>query len=136
MGIAAQQPATPADQNKSDPAKKAETTDSRGEEIYVAPPAGTQSKAGGVFVRPKLIKLADPDCLMSLRVGNKLPTDVLLAGVVALNGDFIDIRVVRSTYREASDCAVATALKYRFKPAMLDGKPLATRLQISVGMGH
>lgn len=63
------------------------------------------------------------------------PAVFLIGGVVARDGSFIDIHIIKSSNMKFSEDALATVRQYRFKPATLDGTPIAVDLNVVFSLG-
>jgi TonB family protein len=57
---------------------------------------------------------------------------IAVEGVVAQNGEFIDAKVVEGTDPDFSQSALDAVAHYKFKPATLDGKPVAAFVRMEV----
>ena len=108
-------------------------TDSRGEIVYEERGATQKDQpvvAGGV-VQPVPIKLPDPKYPKS-RKKEHASGDITIWGVVAQNGEFIDAKVADGYDPDFSKNALDAVARYRFKPATLDGKPVAELIRVVV----
>ena len=94
-------------------------TDSRGETVYETQGETQKDRpvVEGVFVPPSPRKLPKPKY--------RGTGSVTVEGVIAQDGEFIDVKVVDSDDPDLSQSALEVAARYRFKPATLDGKPIA-----------
>jgi TonB family protein len=108
-------------------------TDSRGEIVYE-----TQGEAQrdqpvvvGTFAQPTPIKLPQPKYPKS-RKKELAPGNVTVEGIISQNGEFIDARVVEGADPDFSQSALDAAARYRFRPATLDGKPVAVLTRVVV----
>jgi TonB family protein len=127
------------EQISSPPSKRAIVSptvprDSRGETVYETQGDGQRDLPviEGVLLLPAGIKLPEPKYPKSLRKSHS-SADVTVEGVVTPTGDFIDAKVVDQSDPEASANALAAVSQYKFKPATLDGKPIAMLLRVVVG---
>ena len=102
--------------------------DSRGEVVYM--PQGKdemdQPVVPGVLLPPAPIKrIPSPKYPKALRK-SRSTVEVTVTFVITPDGDAIDLEVTDSTDQDASSASLDAVRKYRFKPATLDGKPVAT----------
>jgi len=108
--------------------------DSRGETVYES--QGEEQKdipvVPGVLVLPKPLKMPYPEYPKSRKKAQAIG-DVTVKGVIAEDGSFIDARSESGSDPEFAKSAIAATAKYRFKPATLDGRPVAmlTKLVVS-----
>jgi TonB family protein len=107
--------------------------DSRGEIVYEAQGDGQKDRpiVPGIFINPSVIKAPLPKYPKSLKRG-RAAAEVTVEGIVAAQGDFIDAAVVDSTEPAASQSALDAVARYKFRPATLDGKPIAVLIRIVV----
>lgn len=105
--------------------------DSWGETVYES--QGDKQKdvpvVQGVLSPPVGVKLPAPKYPKSLKK-SKTAADVTLEGIVTATGDFIDAKVIDESDPIASASALAAASQYKFKPATLDGKPIAVLVHV------
>lgn len=101
--------------------------DSRGEVVYEAQGESQKDQpvVPGVLVQPSPLSTPPPKYPKSLKRAHAA-ADVTLSCVITQDGDVIDATVLDSPDQEASSHALNAVKKYRFKPATLDGKPIAT----------
>ena len=90
-----------------------------------------QPVVAGVFVQLVPIKLPDPKYPKS-RKKEHASGDITIWGVVAQNGEFIDAKVADGSDPDFSKNALDAVARYRFKPATLDGKPVAELIRVVV----
>lgn len=110
-------------------------TDSRGETVYEVGKEGEQnpSAVAGAFIPAIPLKpgAAIPDYPESMR-RTKENGAVVVEGVVAQNGRFIDLKVFRTSDPEFNKNALKAAAKEEFQSATLDGKPIACLLRVEM----
>lgn len=113
----------------------ARPTDSRGETVYELRGRGEpeQPSVAGTFTPPVVLRQheAFPDYPESMR-RKKQDGSVVIEGVVAQDGRFIDLKVFRTSDSGFNENALKAAAKYVFQPAALDGKPVACLLRIEM----
>jgi TonB family protein len=105
-------------------------TDSLGETVYQWRRVSPQDEAPGpVYRAPVVVQggAENPQYPESMRRKGENGW-VRVRGVVTESGDFIDVSVVKSSDPEFEQNALKAAHSYRFKPATLDGKPVAALL--------
>jgi len=108
--------------------------DSRGELVYEI--QGEEQKdqpvVAGTFVQPSPTKLPQPKYPKSHKK-ERTSGNITVEGVVAQNGEFIDAKVVEGADPDFSQRALDAVARYEFRPATLDGKPVAilTRVVVS-----
>ena len=107
--------------------------DSRGEVVYVTQGESEKDKpvVPGVFVCPSPISTPQPKYPKALKKARSA-ADVTVIMVITQDGDAIDATVVDSSDQDSSSSALAAIRKYRFKPATLDGKPVASLVRVVV----
>jgi Gram-negative bacterial TonB protein C-terminal len=106
--------------------------DSRGETVYRMQGKQTDFPVvPGFLIPPKVIKTVEPKYPKSLTKPHAI-ADTIVEGVVAVNGDFIDVRTINQVDPDISKSLLDAASKFRFKPATLDGKPVAVPLRIDL----
>ncbi len=77
---------------------------------------------------PQAIKRVNPEYPWALRLnGNK--GDVVLEFVVDSTGEVRNPSIVQSTHPEFEAPAIEALLKWKFKPAIVDGRPVNTRMR-------
>lgn len=107
--------------------------DSLGDPVYET--RGEKDKdepaVAGVFVSPVAISLPEPKYPKALRK-TKSTADVTVLMVITPAGEVIDPEVTGTTDQDASSAALDAVRKYRFKPATLDGKPVASLAKVVV----
>jgi len=108
-------------------------TDSLGEPVYEfnGPLQQDHSAAPGAFTTPVPLNRSYPEYPESMR-RNKEPGEVVVEGVVSQEGHFIDLKAVRSSDPAFNDNAIEAAARYVFRPATLDGKPVACLLRVKM----
>jgi hypothetical protein len=106
--------------------------DSRGETVYRVQGKQTDFPVvPGFLTGPQAIKIVEPKHPKSLMKAH-VTADTTVDGVVAVNGDFIDVKVVDQVDQDIAKSVLDATSKFRFKPATLDGKPVAVSLRIAV----
>ena len=109
--------------------------DSRGETVYESQGSThkDQPVVPGVLVQPSAIKLPDPKYPKSLRKA-RADADVTVVGVVTESGDCIDATVTDPVdpNLEIKKSALDAVEQYKFKPATLDGKPVAVLVRLII----
>lgn len=107
--------------------------DSRAEAVYEIP--GESQKdlpiVPGAVVQAVPLKIPIPKYPKSLK-RTKSDAVVKVTGVVAQNGDFIDPILPTSIEPDVRTAIVKALAKYRFRPATLDGKPIAELIVIEI----
>jgi TonB family protein len=95
-----------------------------------------ERKAGAVLPEgvtpPVLIRRVDPQFSDEARQHRPLDLSVLVGLVVDAQGVPQKVFVVRGVGEGLDEKAIEAIKQYRFKPAMMDGKPVATALNITV----
>ncbi len=81
--------------------------------------------------RPVPVFQARPQYPFSMRKANR-GGEVIVEYVVSKNGDVIDARAIRSSDPEFEPSAVQAVSKWRFKPAVKDGKAVAVKMQTPI----
>jgi TonB family protein len=109
--------------------------DSRGEAVYQGrgPTQQDQPAVSGVFVQASPIKLPDPKYPKSLKKA-RADADVTVEGVISESGDYIDVTVTDPVGPdpEIEKSALDAVARYKFKPATLDGKPIALLTRVVI----
>lgn len=107
--------------------------DSRGETVYEIQTVEQQDQPviAGHLSRPRLIKQVNPKFPRSSRK-RAHQSLVTLSGVVAANGDFIDLQPEGPNDPDELGSAIKAASQWRFAPAALDGKPVALQIRLEV----
>jgi hypothetical protein len=112
--------------------------DSRGETVYQKAKSGESNVVTGSFHSPVIVELRHFDS-NSLSSFNKKNVAIALEGVIAENGELIDITILS----DASDPALAKRVaeaysQSKFKPATVDGKPVAFLFQpvVNINFAH
>jgi hypothetical protein len=108
-------------------------TDSRHEVVYAQ--QGKDEKdapvVAGLLVQPETLKAPPPKFPRSLR-GTGSILEVNVEGVVAPAGDFIDAKIKDAVSPDVEKSVLDAVSHYRFRPATLDGKPVAVLTAIVV----
>jgi len=92
---------------------------------------GGASRVGGGVSAPKAIYSPSP--VYSKEAGNAKRTGVVVLWVViGPDGKLRDIRVVRTLGLGLDEKAIEAVKKWRFVPAMKDGKPVAVQVNVEV----
>ncbi len=94
-------------------------------------PAEDVYKIGGDVTPPEVVHKEQPKYTKRAKKA-KLKGTVLLTAVVDSKGILEDIQVVKSLDPDLDAEAVKTALKWRFKPAQKNGKPVAVSVTIEM----
>lgn len=112
---------TPAHSNVPDEAKPpdVQATDAR------------PQKVGGGVSAPRVIKAPDPKYSKEARKAKYEATSVLWV-IVKEDGTPGDIRVKTPAGKGLDEKAIEAVRKWRFKPAMKDGKPVAVQINIEI----
>jgi TonB family protein len=107
--------------------------DSRGEIVYEKQGESQKDQPiiPGVLTEPTLVHAPQPRYPKSLKKARSAG-DVEITVVVAADGTAIDPIVVASPGTDATASALDSLKKYRFKPATLDGKPVASIIKIVI----
>ncbi len=99
--------------------------------LAVAIMSGAEQKAGqwpGRGTPPQVVKQVLPEYPWALRLnGNE--GHVMLEFVVGADGEVRNPMIVQSTHPEFEAPAIEALLKWKFKPAVVEGRPVNTRLQ-------
>ncbi|HET9741501.1 MAG TPA: energy transducer TonB [Terriglobales bacterium] len=80
---------------------------------------------------PTLTRKTEPDYPPELRK-EKVQGTVTVAAIVDPKGHTKDVKVVKSLNPELDRQAVLAVRRWRFKPALKDGKPVAVQVSIAV----
>jgi protein TonB len=109
--------------------------DSRGETVYEGRrhPQKDQQVVSGIFVQASPIKMPDPKYPKSLKKVRE-DADLTVEGVVSENGDYIDAKVIDqiNPNGDIQKSALEAVARYKFKPATLDGKPVAVLTRVVI----
>ncbi len=111
----------------------AHPSDSRGETVYEYRNESDQGSptVSGTLLPPVLIKSKEPkypkQYKHTLKEGH-----VILMGVVAEDGSMIDVQPEAGSDPVFAESALEAARDYHFRPATLEGKPVAFLLKIDV----
>ena len=105
--------------------------DSRGEVVYETQgeTQKDQPVVPGLFVNPSPLSTPSPKYPKALKKAHSV-ADVTVVMVITPDGDVLDATVVDSSDQDSSSSAVDAVMKYRFKPATLDGKPVASLAKV------
>lgn len=108
-------------------------TDSLGETVYEIRGRGQQDQpaVAGTFTIPVPLNRGFPDYPESMR-RTKENGEVVVEGVVAQDGRFIDLKATNTSDPAFNENAIKAAAKHVFKPATLDGRPVACLLRIEM----
>jgi TonB family protein len=90
-------------------------------------PAANETKA----TRPVPKFQARPTYPLDMRKKN-ISGEVVVDFIVTEKGDVINARALRSSHAEFETPAVEAVMKWKFKPATKNGKPVATHMQTPV----
>ncbi len=88
-------------------------------------------KIGGGVSAPVVIYSVEPEFSEEARKA-KVAGNVLVAIIVDANGHPQNVRVIRGIGMGLDEKAVEAVRQYRFKPAMMNGKPVAVELNFDV----
>ncbi len=88
-------------------------------------------KVGGGVSAPKVIKAPDPEYSKEARKAKYEATSVLWV-IVQADGTPGEIRVKTPAGKGLDEKAIEAVRKWRFKPAMKDGKPIAVQINIEI----
>jgi len=92
--------------------------------------AAAPLRVGGAVAAPVLERRIEPDIPKSAR-RLLAASPVVVEAVISAEGDVVSTKIVRSN--PAADRAVLDALrKWKYRPALLDGKPVAVYLTVTV----
>jgi TonB family protein len=105
--------------------------DSRDEIVYTnqGQTEKDQPVVPGVYTPPLPIKVVHAKYPRSFKKA-RVEADVKVKGVIAQSGEFIDASLPDPLDPEWKKSVMDAAKQYKFKPATLDGKPIAVRGQI------
>jgi TonB family protein len=110
--------------------------DSQGETVYAeqGPSDPAAAAVSGAFVRPEA--LAQYKSMVGEHTQFNFGGLVEVEGVVTANGDVIDVQLAKGDPNSTlAKKALAALSQSRFKPATLDGKPVAMLLQVKFRYG-
>jgi len=113
-------------QNAADaasPATNSQTADGTGDDQI--------RRVGGPVSSPMLIKTVEPKYSEEARADKFMGT-VLINLIVGTNGVPQSVHVVRGIGQGLDEKALEAVRRYRFKPAMLDGKPVPVQVNVEV----
>ena len=107
--------------------------DSLGETVYQQQGKKDKDEAviPGVLSDPEPIKTPNPKYSKAMRKAHFEGT-VKVDGIISQSGEMIDLEVVQPADPDAAQAALKAVSQYKFRPAKLDGKPVATRLIVEV----
>lgn len=88
-------------------------------------------RIGGAVLAPRLISGPDPEYSDEARRA-KMQGVVIVRTIVDARGKPQDVRIVKALGNGLDQNAVAAVKQYRFKPATLNGKPVAVQIKIEV----
>jgi len=91
----------------------------------------TGSSASQAEKRPKLIYHTEPEYPQDARERN-IQGNVELSLTVGVDGLAKDIVVTKPVYPSIDESAVATVRKWRFEPAIKDGRPTPKQLKVEL----
>jgi protein TonB len=94
-------------------------------------PDGPPVRVGGSVTPPKVIKSVDARFSEQARAA-KVGGTVTLSLVIEKDGTPSHVRVIKGIGYGLDEKAIAAVQQYRFKPAMRDGEPVATQINIQV----
>jgi Gram-negative bacterial TonB protein C-terminal len=105
--------------------------DSRGETVYDEQDEAQKGTpvVPGILVHPEPFHRAKPRIPVSSRMHHR-KLNIIVEGVITANGDMIDVHFLKEDADSAMAQSVAEAYGHlKFRPATLDGKPVAVLLQ-------
>ena len=83
---------------------------------------------------PRPIFSPDPDYPLAARQGKHKVQGICVLGLtVDERGSVHDVHITRSLDKRLDQNAIDAVKKWKFKPAMKDGKPVAVRISVEVG---
>jgi periplasmic protein TonB len=94
-------------------------------------PAVSQSKIGGTTTAPRVLSAPDPEYPEQARKAG-LQGTVILWTVVETDGRISEVHISRPLGMGLDEKAIEAVRKWRFTPAMRDGKPVPVQLNIEV----
>lgn len=98
----------------------------------VAPKAPSESPGDRVVVtNPRAVYAPDPEFPKKARKGHK-KGEIVFSLVVGQDGLPRDITLVRGISTELDEAALDSLRKWRFTPAMKDGKPVAVHITVEI----
>jgi|SRR5579863_4377986 len=92
--------------------------------------AGAYRQSQGI-VGPVLIQQVDPPSASQPK-----DSDVETEAIVLTNGTVADVRVIKSTNSAEDEMAKRLVAQWKFRPALLKGKPVACLVNIQVHFPH
>lgn len=110
--------------------------DSQGEAVYAdqGPTDSASAVVTGAFVRPEA--LSQYKSMLGEHTQFNFGGQVEVEGVVTASGDVIDVQLVKGDPNSTlAKKALAALSQSKFKPATLDGKPVAMLLQVKFRYG-
>jgi len=107
--------------------------DSLGETVYAHQGKEDKDKpiVPGVLTDPEPVKQVRPKLTKELK-RRRFEGEITVLGVVAATGMAIDLKGQDGEDADATASALDAVRQYRFKPATLDGRPVAVRLKVIV----
>jgi len=107
--------------------------DSRGETVYEIQGSSQKNLPAipGLWIAPQPIKMPSPKYPKSLKTAQEI-ANVTVEGVIAKNGEFIDTKIMTEADPDVRKSVLNTVARYRFKPASLDGHPIAILTQLVI----
>jgi TonB family protein len=108
-------------------------TDSHGETVYEIRGRRRQDQpiVAGTFTAPVPLNRSFPEYPEGMR-RKKQDGQVEVEGIVAQDGQFIDLKATNTSDPAFNENAIKAAARYMFQPATLDGKPVACLLRIEM----
>ena len=109
-------------------------TDSVGETVYRYRGNNDTNEAAvqGILSPPRITAVGSDLEIAKFVRKSSFRGVVTIQGVVTAKGKYIDIGVLKSPDPEVAKVAIKTASEYKFAPATLDGKPVATLLNLEI----
>ena len=90
-------------------------------------------EVGPGITAPRAVFTPEPDYPLSLRKGkHKVQGSCVLGITVDKDGLVRDVHVTRSTDKRLDQFAIDAVRRWKFKPAMRDGKPIAVLTSVEV----
>ena len=89
------------------------------------------SGIGGALDPPRAVAHRNPVYPASLR-GSGTAGQVLLEGIIDIDGSVRDLRVVEAAHPDFADSALDAVGEWRFLPTRLNGEPVETNMRVSL----
>ncbi len=88
-------------------------------------------RVGGGVSAPRAIVMPDPEYPKEAVKGHQ-PGSIVLVLIVGSNGEVRYLKVVRGISPEIDQAATEAVKKWKFKPALKDGKPVAVQIEVQL----